>query len=74
MQLILYGTTGCHLCDEAEALLRCTSAVWQNVDIAGDDKLLETYGLHIPVLLRQDSGISLRWPFGKREIVALLHS
>lgn len=65
--LTLYSTAGCHLCDEAEALLaaalaRGTGRAWQVVDIADDDALFERYGWHIPVLRRAD-GEELRWPF-----------
>lgn len=66
IRITLYTTEGCHLCDQAEALLRAQQALrgisWQAVDIAGDDALFERYGIRIPVL-RRDDGAELGWPF-----------
>ncbi|OGS92134.1 MAG: glutaredoxin [Gallionellales bacterium GWA2_60_18] len=61
--LVLYGTSCCHLCEDAEAILREAGIAVQHVDIAEDDELLERYGTRIPVLLRADSGAELGWPF-----------
>ena len=63
----LYGTSACHLCELAEALLQALrkqgeGVDYDKVDIADSDTLFERYGLLIPVL--QDSrGRELRWPF-----------
>lgn len=75
LQLILYGTDGCHLCEEAEALLAHGIARHPGryavtlIDIAGEDALLERYGERIPVLREAASGAELGWPF---EVDALL--
>lgn len=70
--LILYSTEGCHLCEDAEALLAAAQAQypslrWTVVDIADDDTLFERYGWLIPVLRAEtnaeNSGGELRWPF-----------
>lgn len=72
--IALYGTTGCHLCDEAEALLKKAAAArrieWQYVDIALDDALVERYGTRIPVLQTVD-GRELGWPFSLLDILTL---
>ncbi len=72
--ITLYGTTGCHLCDEAEALLKKAAAArrleWQYVDIALDDALVEKYGTRIPVLQASD-GRELGWPFSLLDILTL---
>ncbi|HET8731698.1 MAG TPA: glutaredoxin family protein [Moraxellaceae bacterium] len=72
--LTLYGTQGCHLCDEAEVMLRAASAArpleWRYVDIALDDALVERYGEQIPVLLTS-GGQELRWPFSLLDILPL---
>lgn len=63
---ILYGTLGCHLCDEAEALLTplLTSACnIECIDISESDQLVEQYGALIPVLRRLHDNAELRWPF-----------
>lgn len=61
--LVLYGTSCCHLCEQAEEILRETGVEAEHVDIAEDDGLLEKYGTRIPVLRRADNGRELGWPF-----------
>jgi hypothetical protein len=73
----LYGTEGCHLCDEASALLamaqqHAPGLAWRDVDIAGDDELFERYGWLIPVL-RHDDGGELRWPFDGAQLMAFIN-
>lgn len=62
-ELRLYGTSHCHLCEQAEALLRQLGCDARHIDIVEDDALLERYGVRIPVLLRTDTGAELGWPF-----------
>jgi hypothetical protein len=66
-QLQLFGTSGCHLCDLAEALLvSCLDFSQVDValiDIADDDELVELYGVKIPVLRCSESQKLLYWPF-----------
>lgn len=70
--LVLYGTTGCHLCDQAEALLKMAAGAraldWRYVDIALDEVLVSRYGTRIPVLLAAD-GQELGWPFSLLDIL-----
>ena len=61
--LVLYGTSCCHLCEQAEAILCEVEVEAEHIDIAGDDDLLEKYGVRIPVLRRADNGAELGWPF-----------
>lgn len=63
MDIRLYGTACCHLCDEAQAILHELGIQAEHVDIADDDDLLEKYGIRIPVLKRLDTGAELGWPF-----------
>ena len=63
MDLELYGTSFCHLCEEAEAILREIGIEADYIDIANDDELLEKYGIRIPVLKRVDTDTELGWPF-----------
>ncbi len=63
MKLLLYGTSFCHLCEQAEAVLHSAGVTAEHIDIAEDDALLERYGTRIPVLEREDSGAELGWPF-----------
>lgn len=71
--LLLYTTSGCHLCEQAESLLRQqTGLALRTVEIADDAELLERYGVRIPVLQRMDTGDELAWPFDAKEVEGLL--
>lgn len=63
MKFILYGTTFCHLCEQAQALLAQMGIEAEHIDIVDDDALLECYGTRIPVVKRMDDGSELGWPF-----------
>ena len=73
----LYGTSACHLCELAHAMLEqemagaedgCSlEADIHEVDIAGDDLLFDRYGVRIPVLKHPD-GRELGWPFSPPEL------
>lgn len=70
--LILYSTSGCHLCEEAQKLIYATLGyAVAEVDITEDERLLERYGIRIPVLCRTDTGREVGWPFGPEEVLAL---
>ena len=51
-RLILYERDGCHLCDEARALLDelLGRDRYTRVDIEADDDLVVRYGFRIPVI------------------------
>lgn len=68
MRLALYGKESCHLCDEAEVVLRELDIVAEYIDIESEASLLEDYGIRIPVLKRLDSGAELEWPFDAEAI------
>jgi hypothetical protein len=71
--LILYSTSGCHLCAQAQAVLQRTLGFSvAEVEIADDEGLLVQYGVRIPVLRRTDTGAELGWPFGPEEVLAFL--
>ncbi len=69
--LILYGTSACHLCELAAALLDAAGLVYEEVDISEDDALFERYGVTIPVLRRAD-GMELNWPFDEEALARFL--
>ena len=50
MSLVLYGRPGCHLCDEARAVLERIGHPFEEVDIEADDRLLARYLERIPVI------------------------
>lgn len=71
----LLGTSGCHLCDEAENILMRLQAVqplnYQNVDIADfDETLMLSFATSIPVLLTVNK--RLDWPFSVLDLQQLL--
>ncbi len=70
--LVLYGTSCCHLCEQAEAILHELGAVAKHIDIVEDDDLLEKYGVRIPVLRRADNGAELGWPFDAAAVTSFL--
>lgn len=64
LSLILYQRDGCHLCDLAlEALAHARVPDFESVYIDGDDSLEERYGMRVPVLRNQATGLELDWPF-----------
>ncbi|QLF94726.1 glutaredoxin family protein [Pseudomonas sp. ABC1] len=71
----LFGTLGCHLCEQAEAVLMPLAAQGLSielVDIAEREQWVEAYGLRIPVLRRLDTGAELGWPFDLPQALVFL--
>lgn len=64
-QVTLYGKPGCHLCEDAHALLvdlsRRYPLVLTEVDIRGDPALFRAYDVRIPVILI-DGRVTLEAP------------
>ena len=50
MRLVLYGRDGCHLCDDARAVLLRVGHPFEEIDIDGDDELFKRYLERIPVI------------------------
>lgn len=62
----LLGTLGCHLCEQAQAIMlpfAVRGLEIELIDIAESEQMVERYGLRIPVLQRCDTGMELNWPF-----------
>jgi hypothetical protein len=70
--LTLYGTWGCHLCEDAEALLQAADCVFVSVDIVDDPAAFALYRTEIPVLSADER--ILKWPFDAATLQAFLHS
>ena len=49
--ITLYTRQGCHLCQDAEALLRRLGCSVTSVDVDADEALAARYGHEVPVLL-----------------------
>ncbi|MCH9699098.1 MAG: glutaredoxin family protein [Gammaproteobacteria bacterium] len=77
-QIVLYGTEGCHLCDEARDILDMELAGnnrnidYPYIDIVENDELLERYGQSIPVIQFIKSGHELFWPFDINDVRSFL--
>lgn len=72
MALVLLGTQACHLCEQAQALLTLFQSYLKVdvflEDIAESEAQVERYGLRIPVLVHQESGDELGWPFDAEQL------
>ena len=75
----LFTTAGCHLCEQAEAMVLYlienedtigSRFKLQEVEIASNDALLEQYGVRIPVLAVNSR--ELGWPFDLDELTRWL--
>ncbi|MDD5271677.1 MAG: glutaredoxin family protein [Methylovulum sp.] len=66
IRLLLLGTAGCHLCEQAEAIiaqlpLGCVAV--DSVDIADMEHWQACYAIRIPVLYHPETAADLCWPF-----------
>ena len=71
----LLGTSGCHLCDQAQEMLRLFSGIYnvnyQSIDIADfDETLMLQFADKIPVLLTPSAGLC--YPFTLADLQQLL--
>jgi len=75
-QYILYGASGCHLCDEAESIvntvIKSESIIYFKQDIAEDSDLLNQYAFNIPVFKCITSHKELHWPFTEDAIKSFI--
>ena len=73
---ILYGTSGCHLCEEAEAMInramKNQNIIFLKQDIVEEDDLLHQYALTIPVFKCLVTQQELNWPFTEELIIAFI--
>ena len=74
-EMILYTTVGCHLCEQAEGVIKAVvnpsdgdADQLRKVDIADSPELMERYGIRIPVLQLGDTGAELGWPFDEARL------
>lgn len=83
LQITLYTTEHCHLCDDAKAIIihalntkfNQTNYNFNTIDICNDEALYELYSLEIPVLNIHTASarqITLKWPFNNETILNAL--
>jgi len=81
--LNLYTTLGCHLCEEAEALMRSAldkkSYTLEKIEISESEELVDKYGIRIPVIqlpshIDPSTGeaAELGWPFDAQQFEQFL--
>lgn len=75
--LILFGTQGCHLCDDAEQLIQQSGLSYDYRDIIDDHDLMERFAIKIPVLALPhdvDYVAPLCWPFDQASLLHWYHA
>jgi glutaredoxin len=50
-RIVLYSRPGCHLCEDAAAILDKIGEPWTEVSVAGDIELEREYGERLPVIM-----------------------
>lgn len=68
LALYLLSTEGCHLCENAKQILDNMQQQYQYVDIMEEERLVQTYGEHIPVIIAESAEQALFWPFNEQQI------
>jgi allophanate hydrolase subunit 1 len=70
MSFVLFGTSGCHLCEEAEKMIAASfyKIRLETIDIAEQEQWQEQYAIKIPVLYHSESGKELFWPFSEIDV------
>ncbi|MFA5983824.1 MAG: glutaredoxin family protein [Methylococcaceae bacterium] len=79
MQLLLFGTTGCHLCEQAKLSLyhylqinKTEPIILEEIDIAEQEEWQVDYALRIPVLFHPETKQELGWPFDGADVQSFI--
>jgi len=86
VRVLLFTTSGCHLCEKAEAmmsgvLLHANRVRIETgyapleihlVEISEEPALVEHYGSKIPVIMLEESARELAWPFDQGRLFSFL--
>ena len=74
--LQLYGTSECHLCEQALEMLEnialLTKIKIEFVDICEHDTYFDRYQFTIPVVANTISKKTCAWPFDEKELLQLI--
>ena len=76
MKLLLFGTMGCHLCEEADVIVAACdkkNTVIENIDIAEYEQWQDKYAIHIPVLYHPETEKELGWPFTQMQVQTFIN-
>lgn len=79
MEIKLYTTQGCHLCEQALALLLHArdngyELEISEVEIADSEPLMARYGIRIPVIQPTASDRELGWPFSYEDLERFINN
>ena len=79
IQLILLGTSGCHLCEQAEKIIHDSKKYFDSlliipIDIADKPEWQARYAIHIPVLYHLPSQQQLLWPFNLTTVTTFIRA
>lgn len=77
MRLLLLGTEGCHLCEQAEEIIRACllheyQYIIEYIDIAEQEHWQAQYAVRIPVLYHLASKKELGWPFELADVQSFI--
>ena len=73
MHLLLFGTSGCHLCEQADSIINdCIlggfDLMIEAIDIAEFEQWQAQYAMRIPVLYHPETQQELGWPFDQKQV------
>ncbi|MDD5412112.1 MAG: glutaredoxin family protein [Methylobacter sp.] len=79
MRLMLFGTSGCHLCEQAEYIINdCLpdglDLIIEEIDIAEQEQWQDRYAIRIPVLYHPETKQELGWPFDQADVKEFIKS
>jgi len=79
MHLLLFGTAGCHLCEQAETIINdCLpntgELIIDSIDIALEEQWQQRYAIRIPVLYHPETTKELGWPFDQTDVNAFIEA
>ncbi len=76
MTLVFYTRESCQLCEKAHALINLAglSDRVTQVDIDADLDLIQRYGDQVPVILNEETGEKITWPFTASQVRELAGS
>ena len=77
-RLLLLGTSGCHLCEQAEAIINNYSQnhvdlIVESIDIAEHEQWQALYAIRIPVLYHPATSKDLGWPFDLMQVTQFMN-
>ena len=78
VRLLLLGTSGCHLCEQAEEIINAClpdnfGITIEIIDIAEQEQWQEKYAIRIPVLYHPETQKELGWPFENAQVIQFIN-